>query len=95
MFLRLIKGYACTCFQGKRQAGCCVHAGVLIYYLSYAKYNNILLPGEHLNAVLVDLEKNESPNKPRYVTHKRRKLFTEKSIHFQWSHCYPFLAKNM
>jgi hypothetical protein len=58
-----------------------VHAGVLIYYLGYARYNDILLPGEHLNAVLVDLEKNESPNKPRYVTHKRRKLFTEKSVH--------------
>ncbi len=69
-------GHACTCKSGRKQVGCCIHSAVLILYLSHAQYHDLFLPGQHLMSVLVDLDKKESPNKPRYVRHKRRRALS-------------------
>ncbi len=66
--------YVCSCKLGRRQTGCCIHSATVIYYLSYAKLkpDRLKLPGEHLNAVLVNTDKMEAPNRPRHVRGKRR-----------------------
>lgn len=52
-------------------AGCCVHVATLIYYLAYAKYYAIRIPADYLNAVFVNTDLKEEPNKPRIVRRKR------------------------
>ena len=43
-----------------------------IYYLSFERYGqNIKLPGEYLNSVLVDMDKQQSPKKPVLVKNRR------------------------
>ena len=32
--------WACTCFAGLRTVGCCSHIASIIYFLSYAKYQD-------------------------------------------------------
>ncbi|CAF0923792.1 unnamed protein product [Brachionus calyciflorus] len=70
----VLKPYICSCLSGKKVVGCCSHVGALIYYLGYAKYRELNFPAERLNKIFVDMENNESPNKPRYFRNKRRKL---------------------
>ena len=73
IILFLFLDYYCSCKSGKKQAGCCMHVAAYIHYLSFARFNpNIKLPGEHLNSVLIDMEKNQSPKKPIYVKNNRR-----------------------
>ena len=68
----IIEDYFCTCKSGKKQAGCCMHIAAYIHYLSFARYGqNIKLPGEYLNSVLVDMDKNQSPKKPTIVKNIR------------------------
>jgi hypothetical protein len=64
----------CSCKQGLKQAGCCIHVATFIYYLSYAKFREktTRLPAEYLNTVLVDMVKNDAPNNPN-VRQKRKK----------------------
>ena len=57
--------------SGRKIVGCCVHVATVIYYLSYAKYYDIKMPAEFLNAIFVDFDKMESSNNPRYVRAKR------------------------
>jgi hypothetical protein len=49
--------------------GCCVHVATFIYYLSWAKFNDVRIPGEHLNSIFVDL--NQKTNEPTYVKGNR------------------------
>ena len=57
-----IKGWICTCMNGKRLAGCCSQVACVIYYLAYARYkSNIKFSGEYLNRIF----KNKYKNKPR------------------------------
>jgi hypothetical protein len=76
-----IIGYACTCKSGRKQVGCCIHSAVLIYYLSNSKYKEIHLPGEHLMSILVDMNRKDLPNQPRYVRHKRRTVLIPINLH--------------
>lgn len=72
------KGYICSCKTGNRMAGCCVHVACVIYYLSYAKYTQLQLPAKNQRLIFIDMDKNEKPNKPRYVIRNRKKrdIFT-------------------
>lgn len=38
-----ISGWYCTCPNGARVVGCCAHVASIIYYLSYARYNERVL----------------------------------------------------
>ncbi|CAF5085912.1 unnamed protein product, partial [Rotaria magnacalcarata] len=38
-----ISGWYCTCPNGARVVGCCAHVASIIYYLSYARYNQQVL----------------------------------------------------
>ena len=57
---------------------CCVHVCAVIYVLSIIKNDlnfnpgNIKYPASHLNDILVNTEKSEKCNQPRYVKHIRR-----------------------
>jgi len=49
-----------------------MHIAAYIHYLSFARYSqNIKLPGEYLNSVLVDMDKNQTPKKPTIVKNIR------------------------
>ena len=52
--------------------GCCVHVTTLILYLSYSKYSEINVPGEHLNSIFIDFNKKEPPNISKYIRNVRR-----------------------
>lgn len=69
----LLKGYICSCKTGNRMAGCCVHVACVIYYLCYAKYTQLRLPAQNQRLIFIDMDKNEKPNKPRYVIRNRKK----------------------
>jgi hypothetical protein len=45
-----IRGYLCSCLNGRRLAGTCSHVATVIYYLSWAKRHsgNIKFPGEYI-----------------------------------------------
>ena len=58
----LMKGWICTCMNGKRLAGCCSHVATVIYFLSYARFkSNNKYPGEFLNAIFNDKRKTKNP----------------------------------
>ena len=57
--------------SGRKVAGCCVHVASVIFYLSYARFNNINLPALNKHLVLIDTTKREKPNNPRLVKAKR------------------------
>ena len=59
-----IRGYLCSCLNGRRLAGTCSHVATVIYYLSWAKRHsdNIKFPGEYLKEIF--LQNNKKPNKP-------------------------------
>ena len=64
--------------SGHQYAGCCVHVAAVIYYLSYVKEKiekeprSQKYPATHLNSIIVKVDKDDKPNEPRYVKHKRR-----------------------
>ena len=37
-----ISGWYCTCPNGARVVGCCARVASIIYYLSYARYNQLV-----------------------------------------------------
>lgn len=61
-----IKGWLCTCMNGRRRAGVCSHVATCLYYLTWARRNEQLVkyPGEHLK--LIFRQNSIKPNKPRY-----------------------------
>ena len=67
---KAIKGWICSCKSGKRIVGCCSHVAVVIYYLSFAKYNILKFPAEHLNDIFIDKKQLETSNQPRYFLEK-------------------------
>ena len=66
----------CSCLSGKQVVGCCVHVTAVLFYLGHVK-NNLFKPGivsspaKYLNQILVNIDKKEISNKPRYVRNKR------------------------
>ena len=63
----------CNCKSGRKQVGCCIHVASFIYYLSFARYSDIKIPGEYLSSVLIDTANKQSANKPLYARKKRRR----------------------
>ncbi|CAF1002651.1 unnamed protein product [Brachionus calyciflorus] len=63
--------YVCSCKSGLKVAGCCTHVSSAIYYFSFARYQQIRIPGDHLNKIFLDKIKKQKPNEPKYVRHKR------------------------
>jgi hypothetical protein len=57
--------------SGRKIAGCCVHIACLIYFLSYARYNTIKPPAEHLNSIFVNMRNESAANNPKYIRNKR------------------------
>jgi hypothetical protein len=59
-----IKGYICSCLNGRRLAGTCSHVATVIYYLAWAKrhIDRIKFPGEYLKEIFV--QNHKKPNKP-------------------------------
>jgi hypothetical protein len=44
-----------------------------LHYLSFARHGeNLNLPGEYLNSVLIDMNKKQSPKKPSLVKNIRK-----------------------
>lgn len=49
-----IKQYCCNCIVGRRTVGCCAHVMTVIWFLSWARYqNNIYPPAQFLDHVLL------------------------------------------
>ena len=65
--------YICSCKAGRKQTGCCVHIAAFIYYLSFARFREIKVPGEYLSEVLIDMSKKQAPNYPHFIKNKRMK----------------------
>ena len=59
--------------SGQKTTGCCSHVAAVIYYLSYFKFRapGLLLRGEYLNKIPIDIQKNQPPNRPKIVHAKR------------------------
>ncbi|KAL0860541.1 hypothetical protein ABMA27_009912 [Loxostege sticticalis] len=47
--LDAIVGYCCNCRVGRRTVGCCVHIMTVVWYLSWARYNNVNAPASYLD----------------------------------------------
>ena len=66
--------------SGKQVVGCCVHVTAVLLYLGNVRNNlksnssRIESPGKHLIDLLVNIEKKDKPNSPRYVKNRRRFL---------------------
>ena len=66
--------------SGKQVVGCCVHVTAVLLYLGNVRNNlksnssRIESPGKHLIDLLVNIEKKDKPNSPRYVKSRRRFL---------------------
>ena len=70
-----IKGWICTCMNGKRLAGCCSHVATVIYYLSYARFKSKnKYPGNYLNGIFKDKRKTKNP---RYLFIIKSRSFTK------------------
>lgn len=52
--LGAIVGYYCSCLVGKRTVGCCVHVMCIVWYLSWARYNNVSVPALFLDNVFLE-----------------------------------------
>ena len=67
----IIKGYICTCKNGRRLTGVCSHVATVIYYLSNAQFtrkNKRKYPADYLNQIFNDIRKRKNP---RYIKSKR------------------------
>lgn len=52
-----IKQYYCSCIHGKRTLGSCAHVMSVVYYLGWARHQQIFThPSYRLNDILIDLE---------------------------------------
>ncbi|XP_052742778.1 uncharacterized protein LOC112055836 [Bicyclus anynana] len=52
-----ILNYYCNCIVGKRTVGCCAHVMSIIWYLSWARYQeNIVPPAQFLDDILIIIE---------------------------------------
>lgn len=50
----LIKQYYCNCIVGRRTVGCCAHVMTVIWYLSWARYQeNVNAPAQFLDNILL------------------------------------------
>lgn len=47
--LQAIVGYCCNCLVGKRTVGCCAHIMTVVWFLSWARYNDITAPASYLD----------------------------------------------
>ncbi|XP_028165896.1 uncharacterized protein LOC114356746 [Ostrinia furnacalis] len=47
--LEAITGYCCSCLVGKRTVGCCAHIMTVVWFLSWARYNDIAAPAPYLD----------------------------------------------
>ncbi|XP_041981920.1 uncharacterized protein LOC121735234 isoform X1 [Aricia agestis] len=46
----------CNCIVGRRTVGCCAHIMSIIWYLSWARYRNIVPPAQFLDDILIIIE---------------------------------------
>ncbi len=65
-------GYVCSCKNGQRIAGACVHIASLIYYMGNLRNRVFKSPGIHLNSALIDIRTRQLPNRPNHVRNTRR-----------------------
>lgn len=56
-----IKGFICSCMNGKRTVSPCAHVASVIYYLAYAKFNDMKFPAQYLNSIFLS-SPNEKSN---------------------------------
>lgn len=54
--IQAIKHYCCNCIVGRRTVGCCAHIMSVIWYLSWARYENVTPPAQFLDHVLLTYE---------------------------------------
>lgn len=54
--IQAIKHYCCNCIVGRRTVGCCARIMSVIWYLSWARYENITPPAQFLDHVLITYE---------------------------------------
>ena len=59
-----IRGYICSCRQGRRLISPCAHVASVIFYLSWAKFRKMRFPAQYLRAIFG--LPNECPNFSRY-----------------------------
>ncbi|CAF1054262.1 unnamed protein product [Brachionus calyciflorus] len=81
--LKMIMSYICSCKSGRKIPGSCAHVGTCIYYLSFWKFNQLLLPGTHLKKIRINGELSEPPNRPKLVRSRRslqKKNFLKEEI---------------
>lgn len=52
--LGAIVGYYCSCLVGKRTVGCCVHVMCIVWYLSWARSNNVSVSALFLDNVFLE-----------------------------------------
>ncbi|XP_045781841.1 uncharacterized protein LOC123878594 [Maniola jurtina] len=52
--LGAIVGYYCSCLVGKRTVGCCAHVLCILWFLSWARFNNISAPALFLNNIFLE-----------------------------------------
>ncbi len=48
-----------------------MHIATVIYYLTHSKDDDYE-PASHFNKVLIDVKNDQAPNRPHYVTSKRK-----------------------
>ncbi|CAG9567648.1 unnamed protein product [Danaus chrysippus] len=51
-----IPQYYCSCPIGKRTIGCCSHTMSIVWYMGFARYENILVPAEGLEDEIITLD---------------------------------------
>lgn len=52
--------YCCNCIVGRRTVGCCAHVMVVIWYLSWARYQNTITPpAPFLDNILIEYENED------------------------------------
>lgn len=54
--LDAIVGYCCNCRVGRRTVGCCAHIMTVVWYLSWARYNDVNAPASYLDDFFVENE---------------------------------------
>ena len=60
---RSIPGYYCKCKSGCRTIGCCSHVCAIVWFLSYARHNNVNLDNfQNMSAIFESIEVEESEN---------------------------------
>ncbi|KAJ8720583.1 hypothetical protein PYW08_006048 [Mythimna loreyi] len=79
-----ISQYCCNCIVGRRTVGCCAHVLVVIWYLSWARYQNTITPpAPILDDILIKYE-----NEGEYIINN----FFFKITCFYFTYLIPFLC---